>query len=235
MAEISIHGTRVIDLSQTLSADIPVPPGFPSPSLDTMQSQAEGAISNVDRLSLVIHTGTHMDAPYHFFSTLPRVDELAPDCLIGPAVVVDLTGKQGNVPIEADDIRQWEVATGEAIQPGDIVLLHTGHDRNWHVGEAAPAYWENGWPYLAMSAVSYLAAKPIKAIGVESFDPDCVDLGNIAAAEFPTHRTFLPRGILVIENLTNLDRIPGTRCQVIALPLKIKGASGSPVRVVAVV
>ena len=83
--------------------------------------------------------------------------------------------------------------------------------------------------------MDYLASKPIRAIGVESFDPDCVDLEDLSSAQFSAHRAFLPRGILIIENLTNLDQIPGTRCQIIALPLKLTGCSGSPVRVVAVV
>lgn len=235
MADITIKGTRVIDLSQAISPDIPMPVGFPGPKLEVFLSQAKGDIANVEILTMSVHAGTHLDAPYHFFSELRRADELPPDCLIGPAVVVDMTDKHGSVAIEAADLRTWESATGEAIRPGDIVLLHTGHSRNWKPGEAASTYWENGWPHLARSAVDYLASKPIKAIGVESFDPDWVDLDDLASAEFPTHRTFLPKGILVIENLTNLDQIPGTRCQVIALPLKIKEASGSPVRVVAIV
>jgi arylformamidase len=235
MASISIKGTKVVDLSQTISPDIPVPVGFPAPKLEVFLSQEKGDVANVEILTMSVHAGTHFDAPYHFFSELRHADEVPPDCLMGPAVVVDVTDKQGSVAINAEDLRGWESATGESIQPGDIVLLHTGHSRNWKLGEAASAYWENGWPHLARSAVDYLASKPIKAIGVESFDPDWVDLDDLASAEFPTHRTFLPRGILVIENLTNLDQIPGTRCQIIALPLKIKGASGSPVRVVAVV
>jgi kynurenine formamidase len=132
-------------------------------------------------------------------------------------------------------LQQWEAATSETIQPGDIVLLHTGHAQHWQAGPGASAYWEKGWPHLARSAVDYLAGKPIKAIGVESFDPDWVDLNNLASAQFPTHRTFLPKGIFILENLTNLDQIPGRRCYLIALPLKIKGASGSPVRAIAVV
>lgn len=235
MTHINISGTRIIDLSQTIEPDIPVPVGFPSPRLEVFLSQERGDIANVEILTMSVHSGTHFDAPYHFFSALRRADELAPDCLIGPAVVVDMTEKQASVTIEAEDFKQWERITGEIIRAGDIVLLHTGHSKHWQLGKAADAYWENGWPHLARSAVDYLASKPIRAIGVESFDPDWVDLNDLAAADFPTHRTFLPKGILVIENLTNLDRISGTRCQIIALPLKIKGASGSPVRVVAIV
>jgi arylformamidase len=235
MMGISITGSKVVDLSQAISPEIPVPVGFPAPSIDTFLSQEKGDVANVEILAIGVHAGTHVDAPYHFFSDLQRVDELPPDCLIGPAVVVDVTDKEGGVAIEAEDLRQWESAAGEAIRPGDIVLLHTGHSKNWRLGEAGSAYWENGWPHLARSAVDYLAAKPIRAIGVESFDPDWVDLDDLASAEFPTHRTFLPRGILVMENLTNLEQIPGARCYVIALPLKIVGASGSPLRVVAIV
>jgi len=235
MADINISGSKIIDLSQTIAPDIPVPIGFPAPRIDVHMSQAAGGVANVEILTIGVHAGTHVDAPYHFFSELRRVDDLAPDCLIGPAVVVDMTDKQGSASIEAQDLQQWEASSGENIRPGDIVLLHTGHSQNWHLGEAAAAYWENGWPHLARSAVEYLASKPIRALGVESFDPDWVDLADLSSAQFPTHRTFLPQGILIVENLTNLDQIPGTRCHFIALPLKIKGASGSPVRVVAVV
>ena len=235
MGAINIQGSRVIDLSQTIEPGIPVPPGFAGPEFHVVLSQARGGVANVELLRIGAHTATHCDAPYHFFSQLCAVDGLAPDCLIGPAVVVDLTAKQGSVAIEADDLRAWELATGEAIRPHDIVLLHTGHARNWTIGEAGAAYWQNGWPYLTRTAAEYLAAKPIRAIGVESFDPDWVDPGDLSTAEFPSHRTLLPRGILIMENLTNLDRIPAPRCQVIALPLKLKGCSGSPLRVVAVV
>lgn len=235
MSTINIQGTQVIDLSQAIEPGIPVPIGFPGPQFETFLSQERGHVANVELLKLSLHTATHCDAPFHFFSNLRHIDELPPDCLIGPALVVDVTGRQGAVALESEDFKQWEVVAGETIRPNDTVLLHTGHSQNWKTGPEASAYWKNGWPYLARSAVDYLAAKPIRAIGVESFDPDWVDLNDLTSAEFPAHRTFLPKGILIIENLVNLDKIPGRRCQIIALPLKIKGASGSPVRVIAVV
>jgi kynurenine formamidase len=232
---IDIRGQQVIDLSQALEPGIPVPLGFPRPVKEVFLSQARGDVANVEIVAFGVHSATHCDAPSHFFSQLRTVDELPPDCLIGTAVVVDLRNKQGKVAIEADDFQRWEATMNEPILPGDIVLLHTGHSARWTTGESASAYWQGGWPYLAASAVEYLAAKPIRAIGVESFDPDWVDLHDLASARFPAHRTFLPKGILIVENLTNLDKIPTRRCQFIALPLKLKGCSGSPVRAVAVV
>jgi kynurenine formamidase len=176
-----------------------------------------------------------MDAPYHFFSNLSHVDELPIDCLIGPATVVDLSTHKGCVAIQATDIQAWEDKTGQAIHAGDIVLLRTDHYKTWNLGSEGDAFWKNGWPYLAHSAVEYLAGKDIKALGVETFSPDMELPEDGTPIDRSSHHTFLPRGILVMECLAHLDEIPAPRCLVIALPLKLAGGSGSPVRVVAIV
>ena len=235
MSHIDIQGSQVIDLSQAIEPGIPVPVGFPAPEIDVFMSQQKGDIANVEIVHFSVHTATHCDAPFHFFSQLQSIDEIPPDSLIGPAIVIDLTDKQGSTAITAEDIQSWELKTGETIEPGDIALLYTNHSRHWQAGANTNAYWENGWPYLDQTAVNYLAEKPIRAVGVESFDPDWVNPHDLSSARFPSHRTFLPRGIYILENLTNLDQIPGARCQIIALPLKLKGCSASPVRVIAVV
>jgi arylformamidase len=235
LSAIEITGNRVIDLSQTIEPGIPVPVGFPGPEMDVFLSQDKGDVANVEILRLGLHTSTHCDAPFHFFSHLRPVDELPPDCLIGSAVVVDLRSFSGSVAVRDVDFLAWEETCGEKIVNGDVVLLHTGHSANWKTGDQAAGYWDSGWPHLDKSAVDFLVAREIKAVGVESFDPDWVDLNDLSSATFPSHRTFLPKGIFIVENLTNLDQIPGTRCHFIALPLKIKGGSGSPVRAIAVV
>jgi kynurenine formamidase len=229
------HTTRVIDLSQVLGQGIPVFPGFPDPRFESMLAQSRGDVANVEILHFVPHSGTHMDAPYHFFSNLRHVDELLIDCLIGPGIVVDLSAKQGCVAIEALDIQAWESASGQTIRSGDMVLLRTDHYKTWNLGPQGDAFWKNGWPYLAHSAVEYLAGKDIKALGVETFSPDMELPAEGAPVDRSSHHTFLPRGILVMECLAHLDEIPAPRCLVIALPLKLAGGSGSPVRVVAVV
>lgn len=185
-----------------------------------------------------LRAGTHVDAPFHFFSGLQTIDEIAPDCLIGPAGIVNLTEKKGSVPIEAEDLDKWGSTTGERIRSGDAVLLHTGHSRYsryWTLGESGKEFWMHGWPYMTHSCVDYLINKQIRLIGVESMDPDLVYPNDLTTAEFSAHRTFLRKGILIIENLTNLEKVPDRRCQLIAVPLKLKGCSGSPVRVLAVV
>ena len=229
------HSSRVIDLSQSLGPGIPVFPGFPDPRFESMLAQSRGDVANVEILHFVPHSGTHMDAPYHFFSNLSHVDELPIDCLIGAAIVVDLSAKKGRVAIEAADIQAWEKAAGQSIQAGDIVLLRTDHSKTWHLGAQGDAFWKNGWPYLALSAVEYLAGKAIKALGVETFSPDMELPAEGVLVDRSSHHTFLPKGILVMECLAHLDQIPAPRCMVIALPLKLAGGSGSPVRVVAIV
>ncbi|MGD0006680.1 MAG: cyclase family protein [Anaerolineaceae bacterium] len=227
--------TRVIDLSQSLGPGIPVFPGFPDPRFESLLSQARGDVANVEILHFVPHSGTHMDAPYHFFSNLRHVDELPVDCLIGPGIMVDLSAKKGCVAIQAADIQAWESASAQSIQAGDIVLLRTDHYKTWNLGPEGESFWKNGWPYLDRSAVEYLAGKNIKALGVETFSPDMELPHEGAPVDRSSHHTFLPKGILVMECLARLDEIPSPRCLVIALPLKLAGGSGSPVRVVAVV
>ena len=226
---------RVIDLSHALGPGIPVFPGFPNPRFESLYSQQAGMDANVETIQFVPHSGTHMDAPYHFFSQLRRVDELPVDCLIGPANVVDLSAKKGSVALEAEDIRRWEQSTGEPIRPGDIVLLRSDHSKTWKVGQDSGLFWKNGWPYLAPSAVDYLAGKAIKALGVETFSPDPEFQQKPGLDSYYTHHTLLPKGILIMECLANLDQVPTPRGLVIALPLKLAGGSGSPLRVVMLV
>lgn len=116
---------RVIDISQTPGPGIPVYPGFPAPRFEMIYSQQTGKDANVELIQFVPHSGTHMDVPYDFSSQMRRVDELPADCLIGPAVVVDLSAKKGSAALEAEDIQRWEQSPGESIQPGDIVLLRS--------------------------------------------------------------------------------------------------------------
>jgi kynurenine formamidase len=168
---IDIRGARVIDLSQTIEPSIPTPVGMPDPQIDVFLSQGRGDVVNVELVQMSVHASTHCDAPSHFFSGLQHVDELDPACLIGPAVVVDMTCKQGSVPIKAQDLQQWEADGGESIQADDIVLLHTGHAQNWGTGDSGSAYWWNGWPYLTRGAVGYLAAKPIRRSGWRASTP----------------------------------------------------------------
>lgn len=231
-----LRGDRMIDLSQTLEPDIPKPAGFPDPKLELVRTIASGDVVNVDKITLGLHSGTHIDAPMHFIEGAGSIETLEPDCVIGPAVVVDLRHKKAGDAIERADIEAWEAESGESIRAGDAVLLMTDFSKLWKTGPEGEAFLTTVWPYVTGSFVEYMVEKKIRLVGVESMDLDhVVDPFDLSTSEFVAHRTFLPKGINIVENLTNLDKIDASRCFIVATPLKIKGGTGSPLRVVAIV
>lgn len=234
--KINIQGSKVVDLTQTLEPDIPKPVGFPDPELQFFRRIDQGDVVNVERFIVGLHSGTHIDAPFHFFEDKQTIDEIPPECILGSAVVVDLRHKKDEFdPIERTDVEKWEKETGEYIQEGDAVLLMTDFSKLWKKGPEGEPFLTNGWPYITRSLADYFVEKRIRLVGVESMDLDLIDPFDLSTAEFIGHRTFLPNDIYIIENLTNLDEIGANRCSIVATPLKIKGGSGSPVRVLAIV
>ena len=230
-----IQGNRVIDLSQMLEPGIPAPVGFPDPQLEFFKRMDQGDVINVEKITFCPHSGTHMDAPFHFVKDRITVEQADPGVIAGSAVVVDLRHKEDGAPIEKKDVTDWEERTGEKIREGDAVLLMTGFSRYWELNDKEEKFLLKKWPYITRSVADYFLEKKIRLVGVESMDLDLIDPFDLSSSEFIGHRTFLPNGIYIIENLTNLDQIGQTRCSIIASPLKIKGATGSPVRVIAIV
>ena len=187
------------------------------------------------------HGGTHLDAPIHFSKDGWTLDQIPLDSLIGNAVVIDVSAKavlDSDYQIKDKDIVEWEGLHGK-IPMGSIILFHTGHskyypDRKKYFGtdkkglEAIP---ELHFPGISPSASRWLVEqrKP-KAVGI---DTASIDYGQ--STNFQTHRILLGNNIPGFENLTNLDTLPATGVYVIALPMKIGGGSGGPLRIVAAV
>jgi arylformamidase len=225
---------RVIDLTHPLHPRMPVSVGFPRLMLTRYLDQRAGDVATVEIIQASTHTGTHVDAPFHFFADGLTVDHLDPLGLCGPAVVVDVPEDNSWRAIGADDLRAWETLAGETIVAGDVVLLRTGHAHAWKDLPRGVAYMTDPWPYLSASAADLLTDRQIRALGVECPDPDRVDQRDLDSATFETHRRLLGAGIPIIENLANLDLIPAIRCMFVALALPIASASGAPIRALAV-
>ena len=130
-----IVGEKVIDLSQTLEPGIPAPVGFPDPAIEFFKRMDRGDVINVEKISFCPHSGTHIDAPYHFIKDGITVEQIDPGVIAGSAVVVDLRHKEDGAPIEKSDVVEWEEKTGESIQEGDAVLLMTGFSRYWELND----------------------------------------------------------------------------------------------------
>lgn len=224
-----LQDATVVDLGQVLQEDIPVCSEHAHFILKQWESKAFGTESNHYGLFMGDHNGTHMDSSYHFIQKEDggrSIDEYAPNAVCGPCCVLHMHGYQAGQTVEKEDILAWEAAHGP-IRAGDIVLF----DFNWSrlfgplpEGQAFMA----GWPGVGASAAQYLADKGIKALGVDPCAADCSGpSGNV------THKILLPREILILECLANLDQLP-ERAYFVALPLRIKNGSGSPLRPIAI-
>jgi kynurenine formamidase len=186
------------------------------------------------------HGGTHMDAPVHFAQGKQAADQVPLDRLVGAAVVIDVTDASEANPdyqISVADLQRWEQAHG-AIPADTILLLRTGFSRRWpdaarylgtaERGESAVAKLH--FPGLHPDAATWIVAnRPIKAIGI---DTASIDYGQ--SSVFETHRTLYAQNIAAFENLTALERLPATGAYLVALPMKIKGGSGAPLRAIAI-
>ena len=230
-----IVGDRIVDLSQMLEPGIPAPVGFPDPKLEFFKRMDEGNVINVEKITFCPHSGTHIDAPFQFVQDGITVEQVDPGVIMGTAVVVDLRHLEDGAPIERSDVEKWEKESGETIREGDAVLLMTRFSRYWELNDPEEKFLNRKWPYITRSVADYFLEKKIRLVGVESMDLDLIDPYDLSTSEFIGHRTFLPNGIYIIENLKNLEKIGKPRCSIIASPLKIKGATGSPVRVIAIV
>src|SRR5262245_50079974 len=185
------------------------------------------------------HGGTHIDAPVHFAKGHWSVDQIPLETLVGDAVVVDVTARcasQADYRVTIDDFTAWEQTNGQ-IAPGSIVLIRTGYSKFWpdaakylgtpERGEAAVAKLH--FPGLHPDAASWLAeTRKVKALGL---DTASIDYGQ--STKYESHQILYGRDIPAFENLTNLDRLPARGAFVVALPMKIKGGSGAPLRAIA--
>ena len=232
---------RYVDLTHELSSDnIFWPTGDPfrlDKVADGMTDKGYYYASN--KYSGNEHGGTHIDAPVHFAQGHWTVDQIPLENLIGSAIVVDVSaasGKNADYQVSVDDFTAWEKAHGR-IEPGTIVLLRTGFAKRWpdaktylgtdERGEAAVAKLH--FPGLHPDAAAWLVERKVKAVGL---DTASIDFGQ--STLFESHRRLYEKNIPAFENLTGLDALPVRGATVFALPMKIKGGSGGPLRAIAV-
>jgi kynurenine formamidase len=187
------------------------------------------------------HGGTHLDAPVHFASGKHAVDGIPLDQLVGFAAVVDVAAKceaNADYLVTQADLEAWERTHGQ-IPTGAILLIRTDFSKRWpdaarYLGTAergAQAVPKLHFPGIHPDAAKWIVAnRSIKALGI---DTASIDYGQ--STDYQTHRALYERDIPGLENLTNLDRLPPTGAQIVALPMKIGGGSGAPLRAIAIV
>lgn len=185
------------------------------------------------------HGGTHLDAPIHFAEGKQAADELSLAQLTGEAVVIDVSAKASmNVDylIAIEDVTAWEEQHGQL--PDDVIILfRTGHGRHWPNAEKYLGTTKKGdegvaelhFPGIGPELAQWLVDnRKIKAVGI---DTPSIDYGQ--SKDFMTHRILFEQNMAAFENVANLSEIPETGAYVVALPMKIRGGSGGPLRIVA--
>lgn len=185
------------------------------------------------------HGGTHMDAPIHFAKGALATHEVPLDKLIGPAAVIDVSDASAadrDYQFSVDDVLNWEETHGP-LPKGAILLFNTGYAAKWPDAEAYMGTDQRGplavgklhFPGLSPELATFLVEqRDIRAVGL---DTPSLDHGQ--SKTFMTHRILSAQNIPGFENVAALDKLPATGATVIALPMKIKGGSGGPLRIIA--
>lgn len=240
---LDLRDYRAIDLTHAYDSQTLYWPSRP-PDHFELQKLAYGKTPGgwfyaSNRVCTPEHGGTHLDAPIHFHEGGQTTEQLSLEKLLAPAVKIDITRQaqaDRNYRLTREDVLRFEARAGR-IQPGTIVLLQTGWSRFWpnrekYFGDASvedasrlqfPSYSEDAARLL-------VEERQVAMIGV---DTASIDYGR--SQDFIVHRVAAARNVGGLENLTGLDALPETGFSVIALPMKIAGGSGGPVRVVALV
>ena len=213
---------KIIDLTLTISNKIPTFPGSPQPNFIPWEKIKDDGY-NMELLFLSSHTGTHLDAPYHFLEKGSKIHEISLKKLVSEAVLIK-SRKKRNETITKTDIQKFEKKHGK-IESFSSVVFWTGWQRNLQKDN----YFTKN-PGLSVSAAKYLASKKISLVGIDS---PSIDLGT--DSKFSVHQIFAKKGMLIVENLANLEKIKSSKFHLVVLPLKLKNVTGSPVRAIAFV
>ena len=210
-----------IDLTLEISNTLPSFPGTPRPQFISWASKKTDGY-NLELLLLSSHSGTHLDAPIHFVDGGLVINKIPLKRLVTNAVLFRI--KKGvNESITRKDILEFEGKNGK-IRSSKAVIFATG----WWKNISKEDYFTKN-PGLSPDAGKYLSQKRVNLVGIDS---PSIDLGR--NSKFSAHHILLKKGVLILENLCNLEKIHNTSFKLIVLPLKLKGATGSPVRAIAI-
>lgn len=208
---------RIIDLSHPITDGMPVYPGDPEVHFKLVHAIREGGY-NVSEFCMGAHAGTHVDTPHHCMHTDRAVQSISLDSVVGWADVLDLGELPPKYDITAADLDRC----GSRVQPGARVLLKTGWSKRLHEPDFFTEY-----PGVTQGAVAWLSARSVRLLGLEQPSVHTED-------HLEVHKLLLSEGVVLVETLTNLDKITQERVFLVALPLNLVGLEGAPMRVVAI-
>lgn len=227
---------QIIDLSHAINPNVPTWTGccgFKSTIKCDYEDCETETKFRAQKFEMVASIATHMDAPAHCFAGAATIDQLELSNLLVPAVVIDISQKikEADDQLTVQDIQEFESAFG-TIPSQCLVIIYTGWSKHWNDPEKYRNADKQGllhFPTVSAEAAEFLFSRQIVGIGVDVISPDRHDSG------YPTHRIFLGNGKYIIENVANAHKLPPTGSFVLVMPLKIEGATESPIRLVGLI
>ncbi len=202
-----------IDVSVPLRTGMVHWPDNPPVSIERMLDIERGDVANVSKLSMGAHTGTHMDAPLHFFRTGKGIDTMPLTATIGRARVIEIRDPES---IKPEELGSYQ------LQRGERILFRTRNSaRCWQTND-----FVEDFVYISQEAARYLAVQEVQTVGV-----DYLSVGGFFKDGVETHHALLEAGIWIIEGLNLSNVVPGI-VELICLPLKIEGSDGAPSRAI---
>ncbi len=230
-----IHYNKIVDLSHTIDTNIPLWPGDPLVEFDTIATiPTDGYF--LRKFSIGEHSATHINAPNSFFENGDGIDTYSPKSLVVKAVVIDIRFKTKFNPdysLSKDDVLAWEKIHGR-IEPGSVVLLYTGWQEKWKTPSEFINQDENGvlhFPGFSAEATNFMLTKrKINGVGIDTHGADPGIDPN-----YSTNTAVLSQKGIILECLTNLDKLAPKGNTLVLGVLKLKGGSGTPLSVMAFV
>lgn len=220
-----LDNLQIVDLSYQLEVDMPSWPTQARYGRTKYESYEFGDLAIHYLIMMSEHTGTHIDAPYHFIPEGKSVEKLNLKQLIGPAIKINAVNLGKKELLTVEQIKKHERDEGE-IKPGDSIFIRFGWDKKWDIQPNCRDFL-NDWPGLSQKAAEYLVKKNVSLVGC-----DTLSLDVYGSEECPAHYQLLGNEIPIIENLNKLSLLPN-RFYIFCLPMKLKEGSGSPIRVIA--
>ncbi|CAN5695532.1 cyclase family protein [soil metagenome] len=214
---------RIVDLSHRVDEHTQVFPGDPEPYFEPATT-IEGEGVNVLSLHIGSHSGTHVDAPYHFVEDGARIDEMDPALFVGLATIMDVRGKEPRERITVEDLRPYENQFSE----GAIAVVWTGWDE--HFG--TPRYYDH--PFLDHRAAQLILDSGVKTVAIDALNVDETVLEDPHPEGYPVHHLICGAGGVIAENLTGVGSVAFSEPILSLLPIKLGGSDGAPVRAVAI-
>lgn len=211
---------KIIDLTHTISENMPVYPGTDGPKLELANTYEKNGFKET-LITMFSHTGTHMDSPAHLFPQRTTLDSFNVEQFVGKAIVIDCSDLQAGQKISMKYIE----AVKEKADKAEFILFYTGWDKYWGTSSYFGEY-----PYITEEVVEYIIKSKKKGVGLDTIGVDPISDENLTIHK----KFFVETDIVIIENLTGLNKLGNDLFTFCALPIKFENSDGAPIRAIAI-